>query len=401
MKLFAQHGFGDGLKTIEGLSKQLIDGVIFSPRDITPDKLRESTSKLTELAPISERLFDPQYYATLAAVDPVSRTGYLEEEYASYFAPRRYDQLLRESQVIEDVSKVLECERALPLTALIGPNIIIPRSFDSAEAAIAMNFVRATGAEGKKIAPEKRIYATLAVSRDALINTEELLHFLNQLTVLETPPDGFYVLVAAGNAEARADLFNADVISGWMFLNYALSVNGFLVINGFSDLLTPFLGVAGAEAGATGWWSNLRTFSLDRFSPPIGGGRMPTERYLSCALLNRVTYYELDILRRRVPTVLNRLDTDEFYAGDGSEPPRNKEVLQTWDAIKALNQALVSTEEEESLRRCAKAIQTAVETYALISLQAVALDSRSGDSHLDEIDGAIRLFKRLAELDFV
>jgi hypothetical protein len=262
-----------------------------------------------------------------------------------------------------------------------------------------MNFVRVTGAEGRKIAPEKRIYATLAVSRDALINTEELLGFLNQLTVLETPPDGFYVLVAAVNAEARADLFNANVIAGWMFLNHTLSVNG------FSDLLTPFLGAAGAEAGATGWWSNLRTFSLERFSPPIGGGRTPTERYLSCALLNRVAYYELDILRRRLPTVLNRLGSDDLYAWDGSQPPRNKEVLQTWDAIKALNQTLVSTEgeesREESLRRCAKAIKTALDTYAFISLQAVALDPRSGDSHLDQMDSALRLFKRLAELDFV
>ena len=261
MKLFAQHGFSDGLKTVEGLRKQLIDGVIFSPRDITPEKLRECASKFTESAPISERLFDPQYYATLSALDPLSRTGYLQEEYSCYFAPRRYDQLLRESEVIEDVSKVLECEAALPLTALIGPNIIIGRSFDSPEAAIAMNFVRATGVQGKKIAPEKRIYATLAVSGEALINTEELLRFLNQLIVLETPPDGFYVLVAAGNAEARTDLFNAEVIAGWMFLNHVLSVKGFLVINGFSDLLTPFLGAAGAEAGATGWWSNLRTFS--------------------------------------------------------------------------------------------------------------------------------------------
>jgi hypothetical protein len=112
--------------------------------------------------------------------------------------------------LIEDVSKVLECEAALPLTALIGPNIIIDRSFDSPEAAIAMNFVRATGVQGRKIAPEKRIYATLAVSGEALINTEELLRFLKQLIVLETPPDGFYVLVAAGIAEARADLFNAS-----------------------------------------------------------------------------------------------------------------------------------------------------------------------------------------------
>jgi hypothetical protein len=75
---------------------------------------------------------------------------------------------------MEEVSKVLECQAALPLTALIGPNIFIGRSFDSPEAAIAMNFIRATGVQGKKIAPEKRIYATLAVSGEALINTEEL-----------------------------------------------------------------------------------------------------------------------------------------------------------------------------------------------------------------------------------
>ena len=102
------------------------------------------------------------------------------------------------------------------------------------------------------------------------------MRFLNQLIVLETPPDGFYVLVAADNAEARTDLFNAEVIAGWVFLNHVLSVKGFLVIYGFSDLLTPFLGATGAEAGASGWWSNLRTFSVERFSPSTGGGRTPT-----------------------------------------------------------------------------------------------------------------------------
>ncbi len=241
--------------------------------------------------------------------------------------PRRYDQLLRESEVIEDVSKVLECKEALPLTALIGPNIIIGRSFDSPEAAIAMNFVRATGVQGKKIAPEKRIYATLAVSGEALINIEELVRFLNQLIVLETPPDGFYVLVAAGNAEARTDLFNAEVIAGWMFLNHVLSVKGFLVINGFSDLLTPFLGAAGAEAGAMSWWSNLRTFSVERFSPTTGGGRTPTERYLSCALLNRITYYELDTTWDRrplwvggVPASSQQGSTANLGCHQGAEP---------------------------------------------------------------------------------
>jgi hypothetical protein len=69
--------------------------------------------------------------------------------------------------------------------------------------------------------------------------------------------------------------------------------------------------------------------------------------------------------------------------------------------VAELNQALVSAEEEESLQRCGKAVETALDTYALISRQAVALNSKSGASHLEDLDGALRLFKRLAELDFV
>ena len=96
-------------------------------------------------------------------------------------------------------------------------------------------------------------------------------------------------------------------------------------------------------------------------------------------------------------SVLNRLGTDALYGCEGSQPPRNKEVLQAWDAIKALNQTLVSAEEEESLHRCGKAVETALDTYGLISQQSVALNTKSGDSHLEDLDGALRLFKRLAE----
>lgn len=68
-----------------------------------------------------------------------------------------------------------------------------------------------------------------------------------------------------------------------MFINHTLTVNGFEVINSYSDILTPFQGAAGGVAGALGWWSNLRTFSLDRFSPAAGGGRLPIQRDLSLA----------------------------------------------------------------------------------------------------------------------
>ena len=52
------------------------------------------------------------------------------------------------------------------------------------------------------------------------------------------------------------------------------------------------------------------------------------------------------------------------------------------------------------LQRCGKAVETALDTYALISRQAVALNAKSGASHLEALDGALRLFKRFTELDF-
>src|SRR5205085_961965 len=104
-----------------------------------------------------------------------------------------------------------------------------------------------------------------------------------------------------------SDIYNADVIAAWMLINHTLRVNGFDVINGCSDILTPFLAASGASAGAVGWWSNLRTFSLDRFAPAAGGGRLPIPRYLSVNLLNRITFTELDALRALVPGILNGL----------------------------------------------------------------------------------------------
>ena len=186
-----------------------------------------------------------------------------------------------------------------------------------------------------------------------------------------------------------------------MFINHALGVNGFPVINGYSDILTPFLGAAGASAGATGWWSNLRSFSLDRFNPPVGGGRLPVERYMSCALLNRIAFHELDALRRRVPEVLNGIASDELYPEDrGSIPQRNQEVLQSWDAIRTLNERLLTNDEVGSLRRCRDAVRLAEGVYDEIAMALpLPLDPKSNDAHIEPLLRGLEMFERLAELD--
>ena len=145
---------------------------------------------------------------------------------------------------------------------MIAPNLHISQSLDSREAVIAKSFIREARDVYAKLKDKRPLYASLVICREALQDRREFEEFINDITMLDAPPDGIYLIIAGRSAEARSDFFHADVIANWMLLNLSLSVNGMEVINGYSDILTPFLGVAGGTAGATGWWSNLRMFSI-------------------------------------------------------------------------------------------------------------------------------------------
>src|SRR5439155_7876675 len=117
----------------------------------------------------------------------------------------------------------------------------------------------------------------------------------------------------------------------------------------------------GGVAGALGWWSNLKVFSLDRFAPSAGGGRLPIQRYLSLALLNRITFFEFDQLRNMFPVVVNKLATDKLYnPANGSEPQRNVEVIQSWEAVKTLNSRLIGADQAKALKQCDDVVKQAL-----------------------------------------
>lgn len=402
MKLFAQHGYGEGQKIQAGLDSGYIDGVIYSPKDIGLGRLQSSLAELAKKKPEAERLFDPQYYATLVANAPNSRCGLLMSEYAEYFSARRRGQLEQEARVRDDLKDALRFTKKLDVSSVITPGIFVPRSLNSIEAVIAKNFVRFAKLTAKEVGEKRPVLVTLAISCDAIRRHQELIDFLTDLTLLDNPPDGFYLLVGTAGTDGRQEVFNADTIAGWLFLNHTLALNGFRVVNGYSDLMTPFLGACGATAGASGWWSNLRNFGLGRFAPEVSGGRLPTPRYLSCALLNRITFDELERLRGVIPQVLNGLKSDKLYSVDGgSEPERNQEVLQSWDAIRELNGRMVVEDDvAASLAACRRSINDAVALYPEVQRALFSpLDPKSDDGHLEPLSEGLQLFTELAELE--
>ena len=241
------------------MSTGLLDGAVFSARYLNPDNAVTLLENARDANTDADILIDPEFYASLALGWENSQLGKLEKwDYLRTFKRR---ELARTGTVEELLKSVYKRFAFLPVTSHIAPNIYISNSFDSIEASIALGFIERTKeCFGDGVRP---VYATLAIDRKALLNTGDFLAFLNDLTATEVPPDGFYILVGGGSVTERSDvvhseIMDAEVLGAWMMLNYALTENGFKVINGFTDILTPFLVAAGATGCSTGWWTNLR-----------------------------------------------------------------------------------------------------------------------------------------------
>ncbi|NQU65908.1 MAG: hypothetical protein HQ517_16730 [SAR324 cluster bacterium] len=400
MKLFAQHGYGQGEKIISGIRDQSINGAIFCARYGKQEKLIENTKQLKDINPDVEILFDPEFYAYIRAHDPNAQLGGLAEW--KYFEAYKRSQL-EDTKIVETILKnSFGAINELPLTSIIAPNVYIPKSFDSIEAVIAKNFIRKAKPVFKKTKDPRKLYVTLAIGRDALLNQTEFDAFLDDITTLDDPPDGFYILVGGGSSEEKTDIteseiIHTDVIAGWMLLNYVLTINGFNVINGCSDILTPFLGSVGAYAGATGWWINLRMFAINKYIKSAGGGgRLPIVKYLSNLILRRIKFSDREAFSKLMPEINNNLPHDTDYQTDA--PERKNEVLQTWEAIAQLNKDIIVSDVQDSLRNAEDIIDNAEMAYTKLSSFGFPVDRENNRQYMEALREGTKKFKKNAEI---
>lgn len=400
MQLLAQHGFGNGDKISRALGDGLVAGAIFSAKDISPAKLAPALTIMRSDFPQSVRLFDPQYYASLIGAQPGARLGHLDGESShSYFTVRRRRELERESQVQADLESVIGYQSSLDVSAIICPNIVIRRSFDSIEGTISKNFLRNAAHSAVSLGESRPVYATLAISLPALSDRIELQNFLQEITELDDPPTGFYLLLEKPDSGIPAALTEPDMLSRWMLLNYTLKTSGFQVINGYTDALSPYVGAAGADAVASGWYNTQKTFSLKKFEPVSDFARRPVPRYLSRALLKSIRHTELHDLRTPFPSILNGLSGDDYYdEEEGSTPDATGEALQNWQGISALNELVQPGDVEGSLEACQVALNDAEELYVRIRDYGLTMRDRSGPGHIELIRDELRAFEELAEL---
>jgi hypothetical protein len=401
MQLLAQHGYGNGDKIESGLADGLLEGVIFGAKDISPEKLVSTLAQIADDYPQSVRLLDPQFYASLIAAQPGARLGYLDGENShAYFEARRRRDLEHEGQVNEDIRNTLGYQRSLPVSAVIAPNIVIRRSFDSIEATISKSFLRNSAYYANELGIDIPLYATLAISVSALTDKIELQNFLQEITEMPDPPDGFYLLLEKLDNSIASALTEPDILSRWMLINHTLKMNGFSLINGYTDALSPYLATAGADAIASGWYNTQKSFSLKKFEPVSDFARRPVPRYMSAALLKSIRYTELNDLRENFPEVMNGLSCDHFYVPDeGSAPDSTtSETLQNWEGLNAMNDLAVEGDVVASLANCRNALDEAEDIYVRIQEYGLTMRDRSSAAHIRLIREELAEFEELAEL---
>lgn len=393
MKLYAQHGYGSADKLKDGFSKGHIDGVIFSPRDIKRDKLKRVLNKYEDKG--LDLLFDPQLYVSVFEDNPNLKKRYLKTW--NYYQGYKKNFLELTNNIDDILKKFYKSTSSLKLSSVIAPNICISKSFNSIEAVIAKNFIRRTKPMYDNNDDEREVYASLVIDWQAFLDNEQFESFIDDLSLIDEKPDGIYLVIGSDSLNPQDDFYISEVISGWMKLNYTLTFNGYKVINGYSDILTPLLGATGGFAGATGWWNNLRYFKMERFIPTRSGGRMPIARYLSKSLMDRIMFTDLDILKELVPEVLNKLPADKYY--DPEPENRDEEMLQSWEALKSLNKDFTNSTTSSNLNNFESHLRWTKQIFNEIKILQLRLRSISGNEHIDNMLDAINGFKKWAEID--
>jgi hypothetical protein len=123
--------------------------------------------------------------------------------------------------------------------------------------------------------------------------------------------------------------------------------------------------------------------------------RQPILRYLSAALLNRITFTEKDALNAMIPEIVNGLQHDADY---DPEPDRLSEALQTWEALQSLNNNLCAGDIEQNIINCNLEISRAEALYSEIAGLGFGLDRKSGAEHLEPLREGIHVFREMTGL---
>lgn len=403
MSILAQCGYGRGDKIDQGLNDGVVHGVIMSPRDERKDRLEKAIQEEWGVSHANALvMFDPQFYAA-SLNNP--RDGHLSEfDYynnnnglgRTNFSGTRVQGYVRECLDYQHQTF------GSNVTYLISPTILFD-AFRDSWSQIALNMAVESADYHSSLNSPQPLLISLVVSETAFQTMDAVEEFLDALTEIDTR--GFYIIIRRNSASVQNAIESAPFGRFMYFCHVLTTINEYDVIVGYSDWHSFLLEAAGVTHTGTGWYQNLRQFSLARFQPS-SGGRRPRKRYSSATLLSSpLINPELqDIhLANLLPRVLSGSNHDAILQNGPATGEANwtDEIscLSHWYSLNALSQRLSALSTQSArIQKAERLMQDALTLFAQLGSQNVSFDPMTGPNHIREWQDSLKEFRALAGL---
>ena len=386
MSILAQHGAGKKDRIEKGIENGSIQGVIMSPRDETPEKMKLFLSNIGDIYPETERIVDPQLYAgnfQLKANSKLRKYKHVKIYQTPDFFTRA------ETRTIVRLAK--EWQKELEVSAFVSPTVIVD-DLGGPWARIAKALAKNAITEHDSTKP---LLISLVVREEALRQRDLVDSWLDGLTRLDA--DGFYLIIHR-SAGAYQQRYEPEILSSMLRICYSLAeLNEYRVLLGYSDMVTLLLHSVGVEGTGSGWNFNLRQFDTRRFQPGTKG-RQPRPRYTSRALLNCIYISELDGIYSggRAAEVLSETPYDDRFRNSTNPEnvpwPKDEAAFHHWSVLADISRLKTGAGVAERLDAAYNQIERALDLYAQFE-ELMVFTSETGPDHLYEWLVALKRFR--------
>lgn len=389
-------------KALEG---DYADGVVLSPSDYGPEKLKE----IADLAHRKDRyvLFDPHFY--LPHHD--ERDDLRDFDYFTEYGGSNYNSgvLATDANREEFSSLVIDAQDQFSVDAYITPALLMESiSEDEIDdwSDLCESYIEMVNEIGRDIP----VFHSIPVDGFQLTDEKQRSALLNRATGMEG--DGFYTAIQYNDSDIRLPVMEKENVYSYLELLLGLRVNRYEVIASHTHQIAHLLFSIDVNAIAAGHYQNLRTFDTDRWTPtPEDEIRRNVPRYYSDSLLTAIRptgllselaqkseegTYDIDDIRMSSP-----FDDDLFDSPIDTFGEEWNYKNAAWEhTIYGMNQATkqyAGQDIEDRIEHCKGKIKNAKEEYEEIE-DLVDTVSEIDQSFYDDWLDALNEIKNLPEM---
>lgn len=392
--IYLQHGPMWKPKTEDLLDKQLINGIIWDPREENIERInmvRQENSNYNKICNIVDlKWFYRQF--------PNSTMKNLEK--LDYFPDTIIDRnYFRNTEEIKSkIKKMVEFQDIMNTTEYLSPALymasfnerIIDRLFDVDD--LFYDFVKESG---------KEIILSLIIHESAFDNDTYMKEFIDDISNYIGKYAGVYLVIDRDNSSTIRHSFSETRLANVLKFIYSLKKMKFKVIIGYTGIESINYMAVGADVIATGWFYSLRRFNrLEKGLEEYSNMGRAKKRYLSLNLLSELT---IDDNIQSIPSeqkaelyklIFNGNNLDEEIKTQAYELiPMKDTFIQYFEGINALSNKFDGIKEiEDRLVELENMINEAIKNVDYYNEKRQGIGSITKKHLLDYLN-AIKRFK--------